>query len=472
MTIIKKGGSPLPKDFGEQYIKILINFLEDESESCLYQASLFSKELVNSGIRPEEVVETHLKSFKEVLKPYSYSEWVQKIYKSFSLLIEIMTFYGNAYKEYLDLKDNLLQAMSMQVAYKRLQVYVDEIEFITQRLALTNEELDRKVMELGTLHKISKVINSDLNFNNLLDQILVCVKEIIDYEDCYIFLMEDQSTNLALIKHHESAIGQGEAKSNILQQVNQLVMNKKENQVIDLKTQTWDHTFSGTGTLLAIPMLVENKILGILCLITDQKKEIIDELLKMLSIVASHVAIAIKNATDYEYVKKTAITDGLTGVFNHRYFYERFKRELDWSKHHELPVSLLMIDIDNFKKYNDTYGHVAGDKLLKIIADILRFCTRDEDIIARYGGEEFAVLLMGVGKKVACKIAERIRESIDSESYLDPNENYGPVTVSIGVSSCPEDAKTVAELVNLADKALYISKKNGKNQVSFINVEK
>jgi len=462
----------LHKDFGERYVKILKVFLEDESESCLYQASLFSKELVNNGIRPEEIVETHLKSFKEVLKPYTYSEWVQKIYKSFNLLIEIMAFYGNTYKEYLDLKDNLLQAMSIQVAYKRLQVYVDEIEFITQRLASINEELDRKVLELGTLHKISKEINSDLNFNNLLDQILVCVQEIIDYEDCYIFLMEDQTTNLALIKQSESIVGQEEAKRNILQQVNQLVMNKKENQVINLKTQTWDHTFSGTGMLLAVPMLVENRILGILIVITDQKEEIIDELLKMLSIVASHVAIAIKNATDYEYVKKTAITDGLTGVFNHRYFYERFKRELDWSRHHELPVSLLMIDIDNFKKYNDTYGHVAGDKILKIIAEILKLCTRDEDIIARYGGEEFAVLLMGVGKKVACKIAERIRESIGSGSYMDENENCGPVTVSIGVSGFPEDAKTVGELVNLADKALYTSKENGKNQVSFISNNK
>ncbi len=460
----------MSKDFVERYIKILKDFLEDESESCLYKASLLSKELVNSGIRPEEVVEMHLKSFKEVLKPYSFNEWVQKIYKSFSLLIEIMTFYGNAYKEYLDLKDNLLQAMSMQVAYKRLQVYVDEIEFITKRLASINEELDTKVMELGTLHKISKVINSDLNFNNLLDQILVCVKEIIDYEDCYIFLMDDQTGNLALIKHYESTIGQGEAKSSILQQVNQEVMNKKEHQVVDLETRTWEQNFAGSGILLAIPMLVENKILGILNLIIDQKKEMIDELLKMLSIVVSHVAIAVKNATDYEYVKKTAITDGLTGVFNHNYFYERFKRELDWSKHHQLPLSLLMIDIDNFKKYNDTYGHVAGDKMLKVIADILRFCTRDEDIIARYGGEEFAVLLTGVAKKVACKIAERIRESIDLGSNFNTNEVCGQVTVSIGVSSFPEDAKTVGELVNIADKALYISKEKGKNLVSFIDV--
>lgn len=457
----------MQKDFGEQYTKLLKNFLEDENESSLYQASLFSKELINSGIRPEEIVETHLKSFKEVLKPYPYNEWVQKIYKSFNLLIEIMTFYGNVYNEYLELKDNLLQAMSMQVAYKRLQVYVDEIEFITQRLALINEELDRKVMELGTLHKISKAINSDLNFNNLLKQILVCVKEVIDYEDCYIFLMEDQSTNLVLIEYYESSVNQSEAKRNILHQVNQLVMNKKENQVVDLETQTWDQAFSGTGTLLAIPMLVENKILGVLSIITGQKKEIIDELLKMLFIVVSHMAIAIKNATDYEYVKKTAITDGLTGVFNHRYFYERFKRELDWSKHHELPVSLLMIDIDNFKKYNDTYGHVAGDKLLKIIADILRFCTRDEDVIARYGGDEFTVLLMGVAKKVACKIADRIRLAIGSESI----DNHESVTVSIGVSSFPEDALTVGELVIIADKALYTSKKNGNNQVSFINVQ-
>lgn len=261
------------KDFDEQYVKILKNFLEDESESCLYQASLFSKKLVNNGIRPEEIIETHLKSFKEVLQSYPYSEWVPKIYKSFNLLIEIMTFYGNAYKEYLDLKDNLLQAMSMQVAYKRLQVYVDEIEFITQRLASINEELDRKVLELGTLHKISKIINSDLNFNNLLDQILICVREIIDYEDCYIYLMDNQSTDLVLIKHYESIIGQVEAKRNILQQVNQLVLNKKENQVIDLKTQAWDSAFSGTGMLLAVPMLVESRILGILSVTTDQKRK-------------------------------------------------------------------------------------------------------------------------------------------------------------------------------------------------------
>lgn len=161
-----------------------------------------------------------------------------------------------------------------------------------------------------------------------------------------------------------------------------------------------------------------------------------------------------------------SFTDDLTGVYNHRFFIQQLTLEIERQKRYPTPLSLLMIDIDYFKHYNDTNGHLAGDQALKAIAMLIRRGVRQSDIVARYGGEEFTAILINAGKEGARNIAERVRKSI-SETHF-PNESFQPnrdLTVSIGVGVFSPQFPTLTELIRSADNALYRAKKAGRNRV-------
>ncbi len=167
-----------------------------------------------------------------------------------------------------------------------------------------------------------------------------------------------------------------------------------------------------------------------------------------------------------ERLRQLAITDGLTRLYNHRYFKEFLIRELDRAKRHQLNISVVMIDIDYFKRYNDAHGHQAGDMLLQEIARLFSENIRKIDMAARYGGEEFALVLLETNKRAATVVAEKMKNLI--EEYPFPNEETQPngrITISMGLATFPDDASTFDGLVGVADKRLYIAKQQGRNQV-------
>ena len=167
----------------------------------------------------------------------------------------------------------------------------------------------------------------------------------------------------------------------------------------------------------------------------------------------------------YEKTLLSAVTDGLTGLYNHRYFQDRFEEEVERARRYQHPLSLLMLDLDDFKRYNDTNGHIAGDLLLVEVSKVLKRAVRKVDTAARYGGEEFAIILPDTKKKGALIIAGRICQKI--ADYRFPNQAVMPkgrITVSIGVASLGDDSDNHNGLLDSADKALYRAKAGGKNQ--------
>jgi diguanylate cyclase (GGDEF)-like protein len=156
-----------------------------------------------------------------------------------------------------------------------------------------------------------------------------------------------------------------------------------------------------------------------------------------------------------------AITDGLTGLYNHRYLHERLEEELERARRHETRVSLLFCDCDCFKAYNDAYGHKAGDAALARIARIVESCSRRVDLAARYGGEEFVLVLVDTDTAGALTVAERIRAEVEASS----TKAGQPLTVSVGVATCPRDASARDELLDKADWAMYAAKRAGRNRV-------
>lgn len=206
----------------------------------------------------------------------------------------------------------------------------------------------------------------------------------------------------------------------------------------------------------------EPELLGCLYVGAANAQALTEDHRNVIETVSYQTAMALKNARLYEQTQQMALTDGLTGLYTHRLFQEKLSEELEWADRHQQEVVLVMVDCDNFKTYNDTLGHPAGDALLKEVASLLKDKVRSTDIVCRYGGDEFALLLKQTRKDDALRMCERIREAFQ----LRFGGNQIQVTSSIGLACFPTDAKTKKDLAKAADDALYVSKRGGRNQVS------
>jgi diguanylate cyclase (GGDEF)-like protein len=165
-------------------------------------------------------------------------------------------------------------------------------------------------------------------------------------------------------------------------------------------------------------------------------------------------------------LNRLAVTDGLTGLYNHRYFHEQLQQSVERSMRSGTSTALLMIDVDHFKKYNDRQGHPAGDEALRTVARLISEERRTVDVVARYGGEEFAILLHDVARSTAVELAEKIRARVAVAPIAHAEKQpLGKLTVSIGVASCPQDGQTAEALLEAADVALYRAKKSGRDTV-------
>ena len=239
-----------------------------------------------------------------------------------------------------------------------------------------------------------------------------------------------------------------------------------------IKDKNRDFRFSIVGeevlddALSAIikPLIIENKVLGIIRV--DSKIEGMFEQheLRILDIIGDLSALALENARLYKQTEELAIKDSLTGLYVHRYFMERMEEEVKRSLRSNNSFSLLMMDIDDFKEFNDQNGHIAGDAVLKNIGNILKSKTSAGDIVARYGGEEFAFLALNSNREEAIKLAEDIRDEIQSSPVVIRRRKCN-VTISIGVSVFLEDAKLKDDIIWEADRFLYKAKSKGKNAV-------
>ena len=220
---------------------------------------------------------------------------------------------------------------------------------------------------------------------------------------------------------------------------------------------------------------IEDKIKGIEAGADDfitkpfNKLELLARVKSLLRIKSLHDQLQekIKQLEDAkEKLRELAVTDGLTGLFNYRYFKEYLELELKRAKRHRSDISLIMLDIDYFKIYNDTNGHLAGDEVLKSLAKLYTSNLRSIDIAARYGGEEFAFVLPETNKGAANFVAEKIRKLVENEIFeFEEKQPQKKITVSIGVASFPQNGESFEELVQSADKRLYIAKSAGRNKV-------
>jgi len=225
-----------------------------------------------------------------------------------------------------------------------------------------------------------------------------------------------------------------------------------------------------TKAFVSLPMKLDGRTIGVLNLADKISGAAFgEEEITLISTLATCASVAIERAEflqQTEELKRISITDALTGFLNRRYFHERFIEEIERSKRHNTPLSLAIMDLDDFKLLNDTYGHQAGDEALKAIARCVHGCIRTIDVAARYGGEEFTLILPQTSKPEARQIAQRVCEEVAAMAISHQLlEGYGQLTISIGLATYPDDANAPEGLIRCADTALYTAKDLGKNRV-------
>jgi len=383
---------------------------------------------------------------------------------------------------------------------------------IAMRNAHVLRRLEEQNRRLDSLLESTKAITSSVDLDEVLDTVARTAAEALDCQQCQIQEFDPIADTVTVAAVY--AVDDDPSAYESLHKVFPLADESEERAIIEDKapvvqvasdpdvTPGARESFErfGDKAYLNVPLVFNGQPYGLLVLIeTERERRFTPAEIDLAQALAEQAAVAIEHARLYRLSERRAITDGLTGLYNYRYFYERLGQEIARARRYGAPVSLLMIDIDDFKAFNDRHGHVAGDEVLQRVATILTSALRrDVDIVARYGGEEFAVILPntamtgGVGPQLSIPmtvaeggdegevllapppdnrdgaeaVAERVRQCIERGALMRSDGRFGtPLTVSIGVASFPGQSDGLEDLVRNADAALYKAKRAGKNQV-------
>lgn len=330
--------------------------------------------------------------------------------------------------------------------------------------------------QLELAQKIGIKITSIIDFEKLLRFIVQSVRKTLKYDSCAIMLKEGSELVIKAVTvipkkniGMKIPIGKGIC--------GRCAEKKKIINIGDINKCSYyiPSGIPGTKSEIALPIIYKEELLGVLTIESKVKNAFGKEDEKILSLLSSQIAVAIKNSQIYRELELTSITDSLTGVFNHRYFYHKLYTEIARARRYKRPLSLIILDFDDFKNINDTYGHLTGDRVLReaarLIKDNIRGCKNevykdcDVDTIARYGGEEFAIILPETPLEKAFIVGERLRKMLEEKipSVIRINGNF-KITASFGVAFYM-DEESLENFVKRADNALYEAKRQGKNKV-------
>ena len=337
-----------------------------------------------------------------------------------------------------------------------------------------------KMLDLSTAMKVSQIISSEIMLDRLLQKIMHESITNAGAQRGYLILESEGELTIEAsedVDKNEFLVMQSMALKDcpeICRSIVNYVYHSGED--IVLGNAAKEGLFTNDPyimrvqckSILCTPIMSKGKLSGILYMENNlSENAFTPERLEILRSFSVQAAISIENARLFEL----ATTDGMTKLYVHRYFQLLLDQEMKRSQRHNKKFSLIMMDIDNFKSFNDTYGHQLGDKVLKDVASAAKKISRSEDIAARYGGEEFIMILPETDSRQAMIFAEKIRASVAEIEIPHENKKLH-VTISLGVSTYPDHAEEKEELIHAADAALYTSKHRGKNCVSLFEKKK
>ncbi len=336
---------------------------------------------------------------------------------------------------------------------------------LTQR----TQETERSKLQIETLYESSRQLAKLMSLEQIIEKILSIVREILGHRNFSILLLSREQDALELkakIEGGKITRYEQTQKFNLTGVWGEVVRNASVERVLDVQSDPREALAEkkDARAQLSVPLIVGGRVFGILNAESPDVGAFLDQDEKTLTILANHAALAIENFQLHSKTEELTILDELTGAYNYRYFRQKLEEEFKRAKRYRQPLSLMMMDIDWFKRCNDTYGHRFGNQVLKELVRIASKGIRDVDLLCRYGGEEFVVILPQTLKEDAREIAERIRVNL-GQQLIELDKTKTRVTVSIGVATFPEDASEADELIEKVDQALYQAKGRGKNQV-------
>lgn len=329
-------------------------------------------------------------------------------------------------------------------------------------------ELEKTHAQLEMVYENSRILAGILDFDQIVEEIIKIGEKVLDYPALGILLT---GPNNSLIYRGRLIGGQKEirlkrAGRDEMQLAYRVVDANEPVRVIDLsKRDDYQPLLKSARSAMLVPMVTHGRATGLLCAESPRRGAFNERDEAFLSVLARSAAMALENAILHRKTEELTIIDDLTGVKNYRYFSDKIREEKRRAVRYDQPLSLIMIDIDWFKKFNDNYGHEIGNHVLVELVGVIQKGIRDVDILCRYGGEEFIVVLPQTVEREAMNIAERIRQEVEMAEFGGDGIPDLKVTVSVGVSSYPENGLTEEELVNAVDQAMYRAKGSGKNTV-------
>lgn len=442
---VAKTGSPL----------LIRDIEKDERFSKENDRKYYTRSLLSAPIRINEdvvgVINVNNKSSKEPFTEYDLS------------LLTILT-----------------NEISMAIGVSQLHKELDEANLKIEKLKKSKDilvnvarSLDDELYELTISQEVSNIIYSRLDYKEIAAAILEIIERSLDCHLCGLLFIDEEkkAETMVKIKYPTTQSEIDKFKSKMIDTFNNLSGSALSAEQVPVNTVNGPNIIDASkenrnilSSYQANLLLAGDRPLGVLAITNSFPNAFTNGDLRVFSIIARHSSIAINNTLLHKKIKELSITDGLTGLYVYRYFNEALEREIQRISRYQGTFSLLILDIDGFKKVNDTYGHLQGDEVLKEVAQILRRVCRQVDIICRYGGEEFTIILPETDIEGAFILAERIRMVVKNYAFGTKDKPIN-LTVSIGVANYPESATSKLDLIKEVDKALYKTKADGKNKV-------
>jgi diguanylate cyclase (GGDEF)-like protein len=357
---------------------------------------------------------------------------------------------------------HLLRAMTQQaaLAIERTRLFADA---------------QRSAREMTGLYHIGLATTSSLNMDEVVHLIYEQVNRVLHPDTFYIALYDEEASELRydIFIEGSQALPPFRSRLDSSGVTGWVIRSRKPVFVrhwdAELEQLPFEANLVGapTQSLISVPLIAKNKVVGVMSVQALEPGRFDTNHLRLLTSIAGQAALSLENARLHATVNEQAQRDPLTGVFHHGSFITRLQDAIMQADEHGATVALIMLDLDNFKQYNDTYGHLVGDDVLRSTVAAIQNHLKSTDVVGRWGGEEFGIVLPGVGRNQVRMIAERIRLTVARNDIKDRQGKSIPSpTVSQGVAIYPEDATDIEELIDKADSALFHAKDLGRNEIS------
>lgn len=351
----------------------------------------------------------------------------------------------------------------------QIKTYQATLETTNQELQKRLQDLRERHSEMQTLSKISDFLQACLTVKEACQVVATFMTSL--FPDCSggIFQLKESRYSLENVAQWgEDLYSQLEFSHQDCWGLRRGRLHRMAEQHGELRCNHLSSIPEG-ATTYCLPMVAQGETLGLFYLLVPPNLELSGSKRQLAQTVAEQLGLAIANLNLRQTLRQQSIRDALTGLYNRRYFEDILDQEIERAKSNQTALSLVMLDVDHFKNFNDTYGHDAGDHVLQSISQCLKNHLRVCDIVCRYGGEELAVILPGYDLETARAIAERLRQEIVQLSLYYENQLLGPVSASFGLANFPEAGDSHLTLFQAADRALYRAKTRGRNQVVLAN---